>query len=770
MTTTHLTKAKRIFVSNRLPYSINSKTGELVRGSGGLVSALLDVNLDAPFAWMGFETNPSHVQRLKDETRDINPNQEICPVLLDKKIYDSYYDNFCNDVLWPLFHYEGQYATFRRAHWNSYVKANEKMAEEIIKIANPSDTVWIHDFHFLLLPRLIKERNPNLKVGLFLHIPFPSSEIYRQLPVREEILRSMVSADLIGFHEHSYLRHFTAALKGHLGIDSNFFKAEVGDHMLQLGVYPISIDTEHYSQKAREPEVIDQVNKYFEQIQSDFLILGVDRLDYTKGIDLKLRGFRRALEKYPELKGKITLLQVAVPTRVTVGSYIRLKKEVDRLIGTINGEFGQPGYTPVQYIFNSVTQIELLALYRRAQCALVTSKRDGMNLVAMEFAMAQDPEQGGVLILSEFAGAASLLGSSIIVNPWDEDSIADAIYTSYRMPLLEKQERLAGMHEILSKYSASQWASSFLKDLESNQRYEHFRPVLKFSPHRKAWPMALTRKIEHASKIRLVIDYDGTLVGIQKRPGQAVLPPETSQLIDELREKLEVIVLSGRPRSFMDAQFKHTPYGMAAEHGAFYCGPDGQWTSRLSSDLRSWYHDVEKVMEAYTERVPLSFVEKKEASLVWHFRESPPDFANFQAKKLDEELQVGLANQPVTVVIGHKIVEAKAVECNKGHFLRSLMQQDEEPTLYICIGDDRTDEDMFRAVGRTGLSIKVGFEDTAANYRLWRQDEVIIFLRELLNYLKTEKGLSAEEGASTSSSTATVPGSAPGPAPTSSTH
>lgn len=731
-----MTKAKRIFVSNRLPYSLNAKTQELVRGSGGLVSALMGVTLDTPFAWFGFETQSATVDELKRKAKTAKPNMDLYPVVLDKKLYDSYYDNFSNDVLWPLFHYESQNTVFNREHWNSYVKANQVMAEAILQVANPEDVIWVHDFHFLLLPKMLKDKNPELKVGFFLHIPFPSFEIYRQLPVREEILTALSHCDLIGFHEHSYVRHFSVCLKAILGHDSSFFKAEIGSHTLRFGVYPISIDVDYLRNRAQQPDVAEQTKKYHELIKSKFLILGVDRLDYTKGIELKLKGFRRALQKYPQLQGQVSLLQVAVPTRTAVSAYIRLKKEVDRLIGTINGEFGQPGYSPVQYIFNSVNEKQLLALYRRANGVLITSKRDGMNLVAMEFAISQSLQDGGVLILSEFAGVASLLGQALIINPWDEDAIADAIYQATQMPLDERQERLEGLQQILSKYSATQWAQSFLNDLEKSNIDIEAQPLIRLGPPPARWPKSLQNRIRNSPKIRLLLDYDGTLVKIHKKPEQAVLPSNMGLLLQELSENIEIIIVSGRSKKFLEKQFPDSPYWLAAEHGAFSKTPGEEWRSRLTSDLNSWFPEVERVMNAYSEKVPLSFVEKKEACLVWHFRESPPDFASFQAKKLDEELQAGLANQPVTMVIGNKIVEAKATECNKGIFVRSLMQNEDEPSLYICMGDDRTDEDMFRALGQDGVSIKIGTEDTAAHYQIKSQDEVMFFLRELLQIVQ----------------------------------
>lgn len=735
-----ITKGQRIFVSNRLPFSVNTKTQKMTRGSGGLVSALMGVSLDEPFTWMGFETDPQAAQILRDRSSEIKPNLQCCPVLLSKEDYDRYYDGVSNDVLWPLFHYEGQLVAFDRDNWRAYQAANALMAEEVLKVAKKGDTVWIHDFHFLLLPAMIKKANPQIKIGFFLHIPFPSLETLRQLPVREEIVNALLYCDLLGFHEHSYLRHFLVCVKGLLGLESTMFKVQLNDHTLNLGVYPISIDSEWMKAKAASPEVENICASYMKANPS-YQILGVDRLDYTKGLELKLRGFQTALRKYPQLIGKISLLQVAVPSRQKVPHYMKIKKDLDQLVGAINGEFSRPNYVPVQYIFNSIPEETLLALYRRADAALITSKRDGMNLVAMEYVASQNAEKPGVLILSEFAGAASLLGDAILINPWDRDIIADSIYEAYNMPAEEKQRRMANLQGTLCRYSATQWAQNFLTDLDKMSEKKGPTHGITISRDPENWPLSLYGRL-NKNKFRLILDFDGTLVALKNRPEDVFLMDDMKELLRSLQSNCEIFILSGRPKEFLDEQFKDLPFHLVAEHGAFYRYHNQPWRSRISSDVGMWYGEVETVMKAYTERVPYSFIEYKEAAVVWHYRQSPNDFADYQAKRLDEELKVGLANEGVSIIMGSKIVEAKAIECNKGSFLRWLMQTDGRNNgYYLCIGDDRTDEDMFRAVGAEGCTIKVGPGHTVAQYRLSQQEDVLPFLKEMksiVNHYETE--------------------------------
>ncbi|WP_413557170.1 bifunctional alpha,alpha-trehalose-phosphate synthase (UDP-forming)/trehalose-phosphatase [Bdellovibrio sp. HCB209] len=722
---------RRIFVSNRLPFSINAK-GELKRGSGGLVSALMGVSRNESFSWFGFETDTQAANQLHDAVKAVQPQIECYPVYLQKERYEKYYNGFANDIIWPLFHYEGHLANFNRNNWAAYQEANQKMAEAIAKVAKPGDSVWIHDFHFFLLPKMLRELAPEVKIGFFLHIPFPSAELFRQLPVREEMLSGILHCDLIGFHEHSYLRQFIVSLKTVLGVDASFVEAECEGHKAQLGVYPISIEGDEFKEKSATPEVERKVQDYKEQHNVEFMMLGIDRLDYTKGLELKLRGLQQALRKYPELRGKVSLLQIAIPTREKVPAYMKIKREVDQLVGAINGEFGTPSHNPVHYVFNSVKETELLALYRRANAAIVTSKRDGMNLVAMEFVMCQDLKTPGSLILSEFAGAASLLSDALLVNPWDVDSIADAIKKAFSMSEEERFDRMSHLQEILSKYSSTRWANGFLKDLEKTV-LTPIRVVQDLRPEVSHWSDRFQRKL-HSKPLRILLDYDGTLVSIMKRPEQVKLMEDTRKALQELSHRAEVFILSGRNMEFLDSQLSETDLNLAAEHGAFVKIKGREWQNRISSDIQSWFPHVEKIMADYTERVPLSFIEKKRACLVWHFRLSPPDFAAYQSKKMDDELQLGMANMPVSITMGNMIVEAKAIECNKGNFLRWL-KQDGADVNYLCIGDDRTDEDMFVAQNGEGLSVKVGPGKTAAQYRLKSQSDVVVFLNSLIRFL-----------------------------------
>ncbi len=737
-------KSKNIFVANRLPYSLNNKTGEVVRGSGGLVSALLGAHLEQQTLWMGIETDVDVAQKIHEKVREQESTLECLGVVVEQNLYNKYYDGFCNDTLWPLFHYESQLVEFERESWDAYVEVNSQMAEEILKVASEDDLIWIHDFHFFVLPAILRKKNPKLKIGFFLHIPFPSAEIFRQLPTRKEIMLGLAACDLVGFHDYSYLRHFSVCLKAQLGIESSLFRAEMGERFLTFGVYPIGVDTENLRHKAFSPEIDELLKKYEETKKQTFLFLGVDRLDYIKGVDLKLKGFYRALEKYPEMRKQVSLLQLAVPTRASVPAYQNLKRRVDQLVGMINGEHSAPNYTPVHYLYQSVGEEELLSLYRLADGLLVTSKRDGMNLVCLVYTLSKYESDPGVVVLSECAGAATLLNEALIINPWDSESIADAIWQAFQMKVQERQERFRSLLQTVSDYSANKWAANFLGDLSGVVRRQNFMlaPILPLNT--RYWPSEFKHELRE-ERMRLMIDYDGTLVPLNKDPKKALISQETLKMLRSLQLHFEICIISGRPKEFLESQFLGETFHLAAEHGAYYKKPQGSWTSLVVSDLKSWYGDTEKIMGDYEKRVPMSFIEHKNASLTWHYRGGPEGFSEFQARKLSEELEVCLANQPCSIISGVKVIEARAVECNKGDFLRWLSKNTED-LRNICLGDDRTDEDMFKAARKKGWSFKVGSGCTQANLRLASQTDVLSFLKVLNDFMLMEKNVIATGG------------------------
>ncbi len=730
--------ARWITVANRLPFSLSPDKQTVKPADGGLVSALSGVKSREERLWVGCA--PDHLTR--EDWPRLEKNLGVSgwkyrPVFPDPKLYDLYYNGGCNDVLWPLLHYQPELVSFQRESWQAYREVNQLIANEIAEIAEKSDLIWIHDFHLFLVPKLLKAARPELRTGFFLHVPFPSSEVFRQLPVREEILDSLLQADLVGFHDYSYLRHFSSTLMRLLGLESGFLSVKRAGRTTRLGVFPVSIDTEKFVRRSREPKV-RQLAKEMRSSKSidHFMFLGVDRLDYMKGIDLKLKAFRAMLRMFPQYREKVSLLQIAVPTRTGVPVYMKLARETARLVGEINGEFSTPNWAPIHYIYSSIDNDKLIALYKAADGLIVSSKRDGMNLVALEYIASQDTERPGLVLLSEFAGAISSMSHAIAMNPWDLEDTARKMQLAIEMPRAERTQRLQTMQAYLDRYSSTDWAASFITELEKQEPSERDEgpPVIEMS---HATLSSLRDRVLASSprRVALLLDYDGTLVPIEQSPELAVLTP---QLKNELRKImsypwLDLVVVSGRDGRFLNNQFGDLPVFLAAEHGAKTFDPvKGRWQRTISRSRSSWYSTALKIITDYTARVPNSQVEKKHYSIAWHYRQSPHEYGEFQARKLAEELELGLANLPVSILRGKKVIEARAIDADKGMFAASYLERASDGTVPIAFGDDRTDEDMFVALKNRGLTVKVGAGQSAADFALASQVQTLPFLHSLL--------------------------------------
>jgi trehalose 6-phosphate synthase/phosphatase len=705
-------------VSNRLPFRLTSQN-ELATSSGGLVTALQGVRSDSQRIWCGVAPDGLNENNWQAALQNMFGDYEYLPIFLDQNLYHTYYNGFCNDVLWPILHYEPSLAQFTNENWAAYQDVNQQFAQALAEFVKDDDMVWIHDFQLLLVPQMLKALKPNVRVGFFLHTPFPSSEIFRQLPVRKELLQGLIEADLIGFQDYSYLRHFCSSVLRILGFDSDFKFINAADHRCRVGVFPVSIETADWIREARDPAVILRAETI---PKADFLFLGVDRLDYIKGVDLKLKSFAQLLERYPEVRGRVHLIQVAVPTREDVPHYQLLYQEVNRLIGEINGRFGQTDWTPVRYIYAAVPREELLALYRASDAVVISSKRDGMNLVSMEFIVAQDPACPGSVLLSEFTGAHSVLSEALVINPWDTEKVADIMKQAVDMSLEERQRRHSIGISYLEANTSTTWAAGFMKELEQTQETRGFCRRLNLQRDNVRELLC-----KDDQPILLFLDYDGTLVNIELNAEDAQLSSEHLKKLSLLNThaNTKLVIVSGRDPSFLQRQLGKT-FDLAAEHGAlFYDSENNKWDDRVFSFHHRWFDEILQIMQDYTKRVPGSYIERKTYCLAWHYRRAHAEYGTYQAMKLLEELEYGLANQPVTLIHGKKIIEARPGEANKGHFASWYMQRDGNTKFRpIAIGDDTTDEDLFEAVNGLGISIKVGTHSSRANFTLKNPQEV----------------------------------------------
>ncbi len=718
-------------MSNRLPFSLDSRARRIEKSSGGLVTAISGIADDIPKLWVGAVLGAEAAQ-LWGELTTAEQRARHHPVFLDNETYDAYYNGTCNELLWPVFHYNTELNVASLHKWDVYRRVNEMFADELLKILQDGDLIWVHDYHLFLLPGLLRQRRPSARIGFFLHIPFPSSDVFRQLPVREEILQSLIQADLIGFHDYSYLRHFVNSVYAVLGIRSTLLAIEQEGHMAQLGVFPVSIDSRRFTRTASSRMVTRLMAKHSKK-SPKHLVLGVDRLDYTKGVELKLEAFRQLLLRHPDLREQVRLLQIAVPTRIDSPDYIRLKADIDQLVGSINAEFSTLDWTPIKYLFSSIPFKELLALYRMAGALLVTSKRDGMNLVSLEYAAAQDPRNPGVIILSEFAGSSAVLNQALSVNPWDSVATAEALFRALTMPADERQQRHAATMSYLRQYSATDWATSFMKRLLPKQARKS-----RLKRRERLTPISLLNEIAARGPrpLLLLLDYDGTIVPIRRRPELAVLPDKSRLLLQSLtgKEGIDIVIISGRDRVFLEEQLGAFPVTLAAEHGAIFRRRGSEhWRNRIGADRKRWYALGLSIMSDYTKRTPGSFVEKKTFALAWHYRCAQEEFAEYQARNLRADMENAMAGLPVTVITGKKVVEVRAAEANKGAFLSWYISSTGKRggRSIIAIGDDATDEEMFAVLPADAIAIRIGTATTCARYYVPTQRDAMQLLKAI---------------------------------------
>lgn len=724
-----------LLVSNRLPVAYNSKANVFSPSSGGLVSAIKGLDsakVGFDFEWMGILTDDIDEEKINSLKSTPVGNLPCHPIIVSKAKYDKYYNLYCNDVLWPLFHYERNIVKHNQEGWEAYVEVNSTVAEKIIEEARPDDIIWIHDFQLMLVPGIVKEKRPDLKVGFFLHIPFPSSEIFRELPQRKEILHSLLRCDQVGFHDLSYLNHFRSSIQRVLG--------EIPSNERTWGVYPISIDTEHFLKLADMPETDEFIRKYAENKKEMKWILGVDRLDYIKGLLLKLSAFKTFLKRFPEERGKVQLVQIVIPSRTEVPEYKALKAKIEQLVSSINGEFGSPAWMPVQYLYHSVSEPELSALYQLSEVLHIGSRRDGMNLVSLEYVMSQKDKYPGLVLLSEFAGAHSTLSYAMSINPWNITETAQRMRDALHHSETKRRHEMNSMKEFLQRYTSSDWAKIILKDLVREPKHLESIEAL---PHdgKFKWMNDLKGK-----KILFFCDLDGTLAPISSFPKDVRLNSRTIELLQEVskNKNCEFVVVSGRDKEFLEEQFLDNDFNfpLAACHGAYSYSPqENRWNNLIPGDSTKWKESVLEILDLYTLRTPESFIEDKGHAITWHYRNSPREFADFLANKLFFELEESLSGQPVQVNRGKKVIEVKSIHANKGYFVQQWMQsQGRKPDVVVAIGDDTTDEDMFEVLqDRKDVQpycIKVGKEQTHAHYLIKEQTSVNMFLQNFLSSVR----------------------------------
>lgn len=713
---------------------------------------------------------------------------QCVPTFIPPNLMEKYYEGFCKKHLWPLFHYMLPFSPdhggrFDRSMWEAYVSANKIFSQKVIEVLNPEDDfVWIHDYHLMVLPTFLRRRFNRLRMGFFLHSPFPSSEIYRTLPVREEILKALLCSDIVGFHTFDYARHFLSCCSRMLGLEYQSKRGYIGleyyGRTVGIKIMPVGIHMGHIESVMRLAEKENKFKELRQQFEGKIVLLGVDDMDIFKGINLKLLAMENMLKQHPKWQGRAVLVQIANPARGKGIDLEEIHAEMQESCKRINKEFGNSGYEPVVFIDQCISSSEKMAYYSVAECVVVTAVRDGMNLTPYEYVVCRQGIPGAeadsdlvgamksMLVISEFIGCSPSLSGAIRVNPWNVEATAEAMNEALSMAEQEKQMRHEKHYRYVSTHDIAYWARSFLQDMERTC-VDHFRKrcygiglgfgfrVVALDPNfRKLSIDDIESAYIKAKSRAILLDYDGTVM-----PQNSIIKSPSERVISILNRICSdpnntVFIVSGRGRDSLGKWFSPCKkLGLAAEHGYFLRRSQAHdWELSAQGSDFGWMQLAEPVMQSYTDATDGSCIEKKESAIVWQYRDADPGFGYSQAKEMLDHLESVLANEPVAVKSGQHIVEVKPQGVTKGlvaeKIFSSMAEKGKLADFVLCIGDDRSDEDMFEVIGdalsRSILHFNakvfactVGQKPSKAKYYLDDPSEVIIMLESLAESTNT---------------------------------
>lgn len=720
---------KLVIIANRLPLKISYNEinlMEFTRSEGGLTTGLDSLDMDIEKHWVGWPGADIESEEDQEYVTKHLSKFKFHPVFLSPEQIQNYYEGYSNSTLWPLCHYFYSFVEYENKYWESYKEVNDIFCKAAIPFIEPGDIVWVQDYQLMLLPQMLRKAVKNISIGYFHHIPFPSYELFRVLPERAELLNGLLGADLIGFHTHDYMRHFVSAAERVLDLRFKLDQVFLSSRIAFVDAFPMGINYTLYNDAILDPSIQEKAQQLKRNFGFHKLILSVDRLDYSKGILHRLKGFALFLENHPEYKGKVSMAMIIVPSRDTVDRYSDLKTKIDETIGAINGQHSTINWTPVYYFYHSFGFEELMAMYHIADIALVTPLRDGMNLVAKEYVAAKR-DTPGVLILSEMAGAAVALPEAIIVNPNDPLEIKNAIVEALEMPEEEQLAKLKFMQQQISKHNVNKWANNFVRELKNVMEKNALLNSEKIDV-----PTFQKIKAEYSeAQSRLfILDYDGTLAPFRSKPEEAVPTEELLNLLDKLSQnpKNKITISSGRDKKTLEKWFGHLPVTIAAEHGAYF-KENGEWTKNTPEEL-PWDDEIVNILQSFVDKTPRSKMEVKETTLVWHFRNVDGWLASLREQQLVNALITPCTRQNLQIMRGNKIVEIKSPQHTKGHEAKRLLETGTYDFI-LAMGDDTTDEDTFRELPADAYTIKIGNISEVARFNLRSQSGVIPFLKQL---------------------------------------
>jgi len=722
--------SKTIIVSNRLPVKISENDGEyqLSSSEGGLATGLGSIykqNDNLWIGWPGLEiSDDEHKNKISKQLKELS----LLPVFLSQEEINQYYEGFSNEVLWPVFHYYAStYANYKSSNWDYYQQVNLKFKDAVLKVAKPGDTIWIHDYQLLLLPELIRNEMPEVSIGFFLHIPFPSYEMFRLIPWRAELLKGVLGADLIGFHTFDDVRHFLNATSRILPVNTSANIITDGDRSVVVESFPMGIDEKKYASLPTTKEVKKDIELIKDSFKDIKLILSIDRLDYSKGILQRLQAIEYILENHPECREKIALYMIVVPSRDTVPQYAHLRDEIDKKVGTINSVYRTMDWTPIHYYYRSFPIEMLSALYYSADVCLVTPMRDGMNLVSKEY-VASRIDDDGVLILSEMAGASKELIDALIVNPNNTVEVAETILRAINMPLDEQKRRMQQMRQMVAKFNITHWVKIFMDKLNEVKLLQRSMQTRYISAGTE---QSIVNRYGKTRKRILFLDYDGTLVDFKSSIEQASPDVELYKILSDLTDDPDnhIVLISGRKHENLEEWFGDHNIDLVAEHGAWFKKPGTSW-HKIPGLTSHWKNDIMPILETYVDRTPGTFIEEKSFSLVWHYRKAQKGLGELRAGELLNNLKYLANDKGLQLLPGDKVVEVKNIEINKGKAALTLIDGNDYDFI-MAFGDDYTDEDVFKALPDNAVTIKIGSNLSAAKFYLRTPWEARRLLKKL---------------------------------------
>ncbi len=720
-----------VIVSNRLPISVKKVDGKLTfsPGDGGLASGLGDYtkNKKRGTKWIGWPGLPSdNLSAAERRTIAVRLRQHHCyPVFLTQKQVDDYYNGYSNSVVWPMFHDLPIKTGDNSRTWETYHSVNALFASETLRLSKPGSSVWIHDYHLMLLPRMIRAERPQDQIGFFLHTPFPSAENFTKSKHAASIVTGLLGASLVGFHTSIYAQNFMDSCRDlEIGTSANG-QLVLPNRSVQIDVFPIGIDYAKFSAAARQRSVQAYYRKFLHKYDGKKVIVTVDRLDPTKGFVERLEAYQTLLRDNQDLHGKVVMVMLAIPSRSEIDAYKKLRERVEKLVDSINAQFSTAHWRPIEYLYRTMPFDELAALYRRADVAFVAPLRDGMNLVAKEY-IASQKKNAGMLVLSKTAGAAEELKDAIQVDPAQPDTLVHGLRNALTMPARELQKRTQAMQEHLQEFTIQKWAESFITTLQQPRIAVPQRTRMLGAKQNKQ----LLASYHAANRRLIMLDYDGTLTPLVKQPEDAEPTRELRTLLHRLAKNPlnDVLIVSGRDRHTLQKWLGGLPIGLAAEHGALYRRIGGKNWHRLTNADRSWQEIVLGLFDYFADLVPGAHVEQKEWSLTWHYRQAPVYLAQKNLVALHHLLKPIVKKYDLRIKDGNKVLEVHASDISKAKVAQEWLIHDYD--FIFCAGDDTTDEDMLGTLPYSAYSVKVGYSQTQARFRVKNVDELLALLRK----------------------------------------